>query len=34
MKAYMSQFLNFALDVQVGLYLTQEKIIDKWCISP
>jgi len=27
MKAYMSHILNFALDVQVGLYLTQEKII-------
>ena len=27
MKAYMHQILNYALDVWVGLYLTQERTI-------
>ena len=27
MKAYMHQILNYALDVGVGLYLTQERTI-------
>ena len=34
MKAYMRQILNYALDVRVGLHSTQERTIDKLCISP